>query len=719
VRELESKSFIRYTARASRNSMGDVAHILGLKDGPPPVPAAAAAGGRSSRALQLQALPKEVADLIGTTTTKEGGAAELPPQVPASGYAPPPKSSSTAAAAAATQASSDTTTTTRKQDGEEEVLVKVGNKFISSAKPCRKWVWAPFSSSSRTDGLLLHHWVRANVEYPDYPYSRFDIHLDPVAYSNDDEYDKHLKDRDWSKSETDQLLQLARIYELRWPIIYDRWMEHFGYTNRANSSSSEASNQATTAANTDAPKRRKIEDLQHRYYSVAAILMQTRISHEAAAEAQALASQTAATAAAAATADPTAEDHKRATDALLIETAAARALASADPKHQPVLHNLGSGTSNRVAFDLNYERERRSHMEALWSRTKEEEHEEAELRKELKQVEAQLRKLKKSGAHIMAAGGGGRGGGAAAGASTSLVSSAASSRAATPVAMGGIGGTSASALDPTTVPSLLDQAFASTAPVAVSGTPYLQSARLVGPSAGGTAGINKTLLNRMDEVLDELDIPEAPLPTKRVCDLYDAVRKDVLTLLILQKTVLQEEGGLESKRLKLAKRSGNARVIDEETLLGIAPPPQPQTPAAQSSSAVRSGSLSKSARGTGGKGSKGGSAGKSKSKVDSSGKASSSKAGGDGKVPASGAGAVKQAPASANAGGKQPPGGKQALGGKQARKGSTATKKRKRKANTPSNAAALTASAAAAAAATAATAAGAGGAKAASRPSAP
>ena len=701
--------------------MGDVAHILGVKDGPPVPAGAGAAAGRSSRALQLQALPKEVADLIGTTT-KEGGAAELPPQVPASGYAPPPKLSSTGAAAA--QASPDTTTTTRKQDGEEEVLVKVGNKFISSAKPCRKWVWAPFSSSSRTDGLLLHHWVRANVEYPDYPYSRFDIHLDPVAYSNDDEYDKHLKDRDWSKSETDQLLQLARIYELRWPIIYDRWMEHFGYTNRAcggtnSSSSSEASDQATTAANTDAPKRRKIEDLQHRYYSVAAILMQTRISHEAAAEAQALASQTAATAAAAATADPTAEDHKRATDALLIETAAARALASADPKHQPVLHNLGSGTSNRVAFDLNYERERRSHMEALWSRTKEEEHEEAELRKELKQVEAQLRKLKKSGAHILAAGGG-RGGGAAAaaaGASTSLVSSAASSRAATPVAIGGIGGSSASALDSTTVPSLLDQAFASTAPVAVSGTPYLQSARLVGPSAGGAAGINKTLLNRMDEVLDELDIPEAPLPTKRVCDLYDAVRKDVLTLLILQKTVLQEEGGLESKRLKLAKRSGNARVIDEETLLGIAPPPpQPQTPAAQSSSAVRSGSLSKSARGTGGKGSKGGSAGKSKSKGDSSGKASSSKAGGDGKVPASGAGAVKQAPASANAGGKQPPGGKQALGGKQARKGSTATKKRKRKANTPSNAAALTASAAAA---TAATAAGAGDAKAASRPSAP
>jgi hypothetical protein len=54
--------------------------------------------------------------------------------------------------------------------------------------------------------------------------------------------------------------------------------------------------------------------------------------------------------------------------------------------------------------------------------------------------------------------------------------------------------------------------------------------------------------------------------------LYDTVRKDILTLLILQKTTLQKEGLVATKRLKLAKRGGNVRVVDEETLLGIAPP---------------------------------------------------------------------------------------------------------------------------------------------------
>jgi hypothetical protein len=108
--------------------MGDVANILGIMDKPP------AAG-----------LSREVIDLL---SAKVPG--ELPPIIPTNMTA--------AGAAAASKASSS------------QNMVKVGNRLISSEKKARRWAWAPFSSSSRTDGLLLHHWVRSNVEYPDYPY---------------------------------------------------------------------------------------------------------------------------------------------------------------------------------------------------------------------------------------------------------------------------------------------------------------------------------------------------------------------------------------------------------------------------------------------------------------------------------------------------------------------------------------------------------------------
>jgi hypothetical protein len=111
------------------------------------------------------------------------------------------------------------------------------------------------------------------------------------------------------------------------------------------------------------------------------------------------------------------------------------------------------------------------------------------------------------------------------------------------------------------------------------GTPYLQSGRLAPPAVG--AGVNKTLLTRMDTVLVELHIPVKPIATKRVCDLYDAVRKDILTLLILQKKIIQKEGALQSKRLKLSKMGGDVQIPDEESLLGITPPTLAASPASK------------------------------------------------------------------------------------------------------------------------------------------
>jgi DNA methyltransferase 1-associated protein 1 len=484
-----------------------------------------------------------------------------------------------------------------------DTTVKVGNKYISASKPAKKWVWAPFASSARTDGALFRHWVRANVEYPDYPYARFDVHLDTLTYT-DEEYNRFLQNTEWTKSETDKLVELTRVFELRWAVIHDRWCEAYPH-----------------------PERR-VEELQHRYYSVAAILLQQRVVKEATTEVATLS-----TVAPVFDSATSSDEAKAVADHHLMETAAARALATAKPQHQPLMASIGTGSTNKTAFDLTKERERRAHLELLWHRTKEEEFEEAELRKELRLVEAQIRKLKKSGGHILAA----------ASQRTGGVPSAASSRNPS---------RSVSPAPPTNIDAgLLDQCFASTAPTPMAGTPYLQSGRLMPPAIGGPLGLNKTTLKRMETLLDELKILPRPLPTKRVCDLYDSVRKDALTLLTLQKMAIQKDAQLQSKRLRLAKMGGGGRVVDEETLLGIAPPPAPAASAPASSS------------------------NRTKTKKSSSGKGKGTKSGDAGKVDTTEV--VKLAP-----GGKAVPGGKTAPGGKAARKQGSKRKKKPSEATT-------------------------------------
>ena len=505
--------------------MDDVTQILGDNE---------SKGGSTStiqnppKAMKITGMSREVMHLL--SGKQDAKSASLPPMVPSFSKGE------------------------KLSPGGTAVKVKVGSKMISSDKPARKWAWAPFASSSRTDGAIFYHWVRANVEYTDYPYAKFDIHLDPIVYSTD-EYNAYLKSDRWTKSETDNLMDLARIYELRWPVIHDRWFDFYHSQQGVN------------------PVARSVEDLQQRYYSVATILAQIRISKEAAAEAQTLTA-----------AVPNQSAPKEKTEAILLETAAARALASSNTKTQPLLNNVGTGSSNKM-YDATYERERRLHMDRLWNRSKEEEYEEIELRKELKIIEAQLRKLKKQGGHILAA---------ATASSPSRIGSASSSqnpsRSVSPVPGTAIADS----------PAILDKNFSSTAPTPMPQNPYFQSGRLVPPATGGAAGLNRTLINKMDQTLAELKVPNTPLPTKRVCDLYDSVRKDILLLLTLQKMVMQKEGNLQSKRVKLSKlRGGDRDILDEEALLGIAPPPTAPTSTAATSAAP------KTAKGKGGKGKSG------------------------------------------------------------------------------------------------------------------
>jgi DNA methyltransferase 1-associated protein 1 len=121
---------------------------------------------------------------------------------------------------------------------------------------CR--VWKGFQNPARGDDLTLYHWERkndaANVtgETSDeqllYQFAKFDVKVEIPEYSKG-EYEV-LGSEDFSSEETDYLFSLCREFDLRWPIIWDRyeWPD----------------------------KARSLVDLKARYYGVCRSLMELR-----------------------------------------------------------------------------------------------------------------------------------------------------------------------------------------------------------------------------------------------------------------------------------------------------------------------------------------------------------------------------------------------------------------------------------------------------------
>lgn len=85
-----------------------------------------------------------------------------------------------------------------------------------------KWNWVPFSNSGRTDNKEFYHWQRADIQYTDYPYAKFNIKMEPIRYT-DEEYALCLTNSKWSRSETDYLMHVTHKYDMRWPVITDRY----------------------------------------------------------------------------------------------------------------------------------------------------------------------------------------------------------------------------------------------------------------------------------------------------------------------------------------------------------------------------------------------------------------------------------------------------------------------------------------------------------------
>ncbi|XP_042203500.1 DNA methyltransferase 1-associated protein 1-like [Homarus americanus] len=123
--------------------------------------------------------------------------------------------------------------------GYKSVKAKLGMKRV------RPWKWMPFTNLARKDNAVLYHWRRVCDEGKEYPFAMFNKKVELLSYS-DAEYSEHLLCDGWTRIETDTLFELCHRFDLRWPVIHDRWPSHL-----------------TT---------RKMEDLKERYYSVTNIL---------------------------------------------------------------------------------------------------------------------------------------------------------------------------------------------------------------------------------------------------------------------------------------------------------------------------------------------------------------------------------------------------------------------------------------------------------------
>ncbi|KAK0667243.1 hypothetical protein QBC41DRAFT_366320 [Cercophora samala] len=173
---------------------------------------------------------------------------------------------------------------------------------FASRKPVAKWELKAFTNSARGDdgALVLRHWKRktddaAPVEGAqdgdgqqqqqqqqggegtpaserkdekpdDSAFAKFNVQV-VVPHYTEDQYHSNLQNNDWTKEETDYLMQLAKDFDLRWMLIWDR----YDYTPKP--PAGDATNGDTSTAVIPAPKQRSMEDLKARYYEVAAKMM--------------------------------------------------------------------------------------------------------------------------------------------------------------------------------------------------------------------------------------------------------------------------------------------------------------------------------------------------------------------------------------------------------------------------------------------------------------
>ncbi|KAB8070515.1 hypothetical protein BDV29DRAFT_33554 [Aspergillus leporis] len=160
-------------------------------------------------------------------------------------------------------------------------------KWMSKLR-VRPWNMAPFSNEARSDGLVLRHWQRQvepakpALDGPEtegeeqkqedsapptpeqeYLFAKYNVKARVPRRYTDEEYNRHLKSDDWSRQETDYLMDLVEDYDLRWVVIADRYefQPH------------PVDTESNTSALVPAKQVRTMEHMKARYYFVAASML--------------------------------------------------------------------------------------------------------------------------------------------------------------------------------------------------------------------------------------------------------------------------------------------------------------------------------------------------------------------------------------------------------------------------------------------------------------
>ncbi|KAB8214270.1 hypothetical protein BDV33DRAFT_37759 [Aspergillus novoparasiticus] len=160
-------------------------------------------------------------------------------------------------------------------------------KWMSKLR-VRPWRMVPFTNEARSDGLVLRHWqrqgdtVKPALEGPEtegeeqkqdegapqtpdqeYLFAKYNVKARVPRRYTDEEYNRHLKSDEWSRQETDYLMDLVEEYDLRWVVIADR------YDFQPHPVDAETNNSALVPAN----HVRTMEHMKARYYFVAASML--------------------------------------------------------------------------------------------------------------------------------------------------------------------------------------------------------------------------------------------------------------------------------------------------------------------------------------------------------------------------------------------------------------------------------------------------------------
>ncbi|KAI9900268.1 hypothetical protein N3K66_004530 [Trichothecium roseum] len=192
---------------------------------------------------------------------------------------------------------------------------------LASRKPAARWELKAFRNSARADeSLVLRHWRRADLkpddgqpalrdavvtpgmmeqqhqqhqhqhqqqegqagnekkeeegdrpikmeEIEDSSFAKFNVQV-PVPQYSDDQYQQTLQNDGWTKQETDYLMELCKDYDLRWPLIWDRYEWNPPAMNGETNEDGDE-----TKAIVPTSQARSMEALKARYYEVAAKMM--------------------------------------------------------------------------------------------------------------------------------------------------------------------------------------------------------------------------------------------------------------------------------------------------------------------------------------------------------------------------------------------------------------------------------------------------------------